>query len=271
MIQFLINLFYSTSFELGSIFGIFFVLGFVLAELEKWTLSLYRRTIGWQGILFTAWLGTPFHELSHLLMAKLFNHHIIQVAFFKPKEATGELGYVNHSYNPKSIYQNLGNFFIGAAPTLLGVPALGLITYFVLPGGKELIHTLFAQPHILFNPEKSIFTLLAETSTQKNIHTISFWLFFYLSACISCHLAPSKPDRKTMRSGFIMVAFLLVFINLICLLLGFNTAQILGTVNTCLEMGALFFVFAIALSSVHLVAVGLLFSLYTVFFRRRFK
>ena len=63
--------------QLIGVFGIFFVFGFVLSRLQRWTSSNYYRSVGWKGILWTAWLGTPIHELSHVFFAWLFRHRII--------------------------------------------------------------------------------------------------------------------------------------------------------------------------------------------------
>ena len=60
---------------------------------------------GWGGLLTTAWIGTPIHELSHLIIAILTGHKIKEVKFFKPDPRTGTLGYVSHSFNPGNFYQ----------------------------------------------------------------------------------------------------------------------------------------------------------------------
>ncbi|MEX0380044.1 metalloprotease family protein [Leuconostoc sp. MS02] len=76
-------------------------------------------------------LGVVIHELSHLLVALIFNHKIVNFKLWQISD-DGVLGYVNHTYNPKSFYQRLGNVFIGLAPILvltLVFYALTKITY----------------------------------------------------------------------------------------------------------------------------------------------
>lgn len=65
--------------------------------------------------LASAYLFIPIHEGSHYLMCKLFNHKI-RKAVFVQKTQNGISGYIEHTYDPKSIYQEIGNFFIGCAP-----------------------------------------------------------------------------------------------------------------------------------------------------------
>ncbi len=52
--------------------------------------------------------------------------------------ATGKLGHISHSYNPRNVYQSVGNLFIGIAPIMLG-PALiiGMLSFF--DGGLDFI------------------------------------------------------------------------------------------------------------------------------------
>jgi hypothetical protein len=74
------------------------------------------------------------HELSHALFCIIFGHKIQEMKLFSP-ENDGTLGYVNHSYNPKNPYQQIGNFFIGTGPIWGGVLLLYVASYFLLPEG----------------------------------------------------------------------------------------------------------------------------------------
>ena len=86
-------------------------------------------TFGWKSQLLTGWLGTPIHELSHAVMCLLFLHRIKDVALFRPNEKTGTLGYVHHEFNPRNLYHQIGNFFIGIAPVIGGC----LVLYLIMP------------------------------------------------------------------------------------------------------------------------------------------
>lgn len=78
-------------------------------------------------------IGTPVHEGAHALACLLFGHRIVEVRLFSLDPDDGVLGYVRHSYNPKSFYQRLGNFFIGTAPIVVISLLLAFVAYLVLP------------------------------------------------------------------------------------------------------------------------------------------
>ena len=103
MQNFLIQVTEITIIQIVSLFGIFFVFGFLLSWIQTATLKNYSSSVGWRGVLWTAWLGTPVHEYSHAILAFLFGHKINDVVLFSPDGNTGELGHVAHSYNKKNI------------------------------------------------------------------------------------------------------------------------------------------------------------------------
>ena len=105
--------------------------------------------------LYVGWIGIFCHELSHLLVALLFGHHITSVRLLKfphptKKTATGEpdltLGYVNHTWTKGNWYQNTGNLFIGIAPIFgCSLVLLGL-TAWLLPNVFNAILSLTTTP-----------------------------------------------------------------------------------------------------------------------------
>ena len=97
---------------------------------------IQHRTINTLGLrwylgLF-GWLGTIIHELGHALFCLIFRHKITEMKLLDPDPETGTLGYVRHSYDPKNIYQLVGNFFIGIGPILLGTAVIFLLCYWLL-------------------------------------------------------------------------------------------------------------------------------------------
>lgn len=96
---------------------------------------------GAQSEIYMGGLGIVIHELSHLLMALIFGHHIDDFKlvimpwniYRQSPENRGALGYVNHSWNENNIYQNLGNAFIGTAPIWGCSLALIAITKYLVP------------------------------------------------------------------------------------------------------------------------------------------
>ncbi len=64
-----------------------------------------------------SFFGTVLHELSHAIMCVIFRHKIEKIVLFTLKDQKAR-GYVNHQYNPRSMYQCLGCFMIATAPWL---------------------------------------------------------------------------------------------------------------------------------------------------------
>lgn len=120
-------------------------------------------------------LGVIIHELSHCLFALLFHHHIIELKLLTLHRpvSNGVLGVVKHSWNQRSIYSSLGNFFIGISPCFICSLFLFLIhdlfwhnETFVLtaaPNLKATLITVFnnlAQPFGTFGWRWIIFLIL---------------------------------------------------------------------------------------------------------------
>jgi hypothetical protein len=120
-------------FETFYVTGSLILVGLVLGLLENRANFYIQGAFGRKGILVTAWIGTPVHELGHLLMCYVFRHKITKFKLFSRKAKDGTLGYVNHGWNPKSLYQNIGNFFIGMGPIFSGTAALIIGMYLMLP------------------------------------------------------------------------------------------------------------------------------------------
>ena len=65
--------------------------------------------------------STPLREAGHALMAVLFLHRITDIRLLDLHDADGELGFVEHDYNPRNPVALLGNFFYALGPVLLGL------------------------------------------------------------------------------------------------------------------------------------------------------
>jgi len=258
MQEFFIALLKIVSLELVGILGIFFLLGFILAKLKHYTIAQYIDTIGWKGIYITAWFGTPVHELGHLFFAKLFRHNIVGVQFFKPNKETGGLGHVDHSYDSGSLFHNIGNFFIGAAPMIFGGIILFVLLHVLVPNAKDVFAPL-NQDHtsvfsVLLATGKALLTLFS----VENIQNPLFWVFLYFSFCVSSHIAPSKQDRRGMWKGLLWIVILLVLLNIVPLLLGFNVTQYVFRIYSSMSIIIAIFLYALCISFAHfLLAYGI--------------
>ncbi|MDR3490768.1 MAG: hypothetical protein P4M12_01845 [Gammaproteobacteria bacterium] len=65
--------------------------------IERKANRYFFAAYGMKGILATAWLGTPIHELGHALMCLIFAHKIKDIKLLTLNQADGTLGYVSHS------------------------------------------------------------------------------------------------------------------------------------------------------------------------------
>lgn len=202
-----------TLIQIIYLFGIFFVFGLLLSRIQAAILKNYGRSVGWRGVLWTAWLGTPIHEYSHALIAVLFRHKINDVVLFSPDASTGELGHVAHSYNQKSFYQSIGNFFIGAAPLILGPIILVILLYTLVPGGKELFSSIPSTLNSLSTVVEGIKNFFLSLFSSANLSSWRFWIFLYISFCIASHLAPSKADLKGVWRGWLLIVVCLFVAN----------------------------------------------------------
>ena len=137
-------------------------------------------------------IGVSVHEFSHYIFCILFKHKITEVKFFKPNWDTGVLGYVNHSYNTKSLFQSIGQVFISMAPMIVGSSLIILLS-------KAFDISSIGLKSILSNP------LLGFKSM----------IFIYIFICISSYMICSLQDFKNCFKAVICT---FIFI-LICILL----------------------------------------------------
>ena len=179
----------------------------------------------------TAWIGTPIHELGHLLMCRLFKHEIIKFKLLDLKDPDGILGYVNHEWDRKSLYQNIGNFFIGMGPIFSGTAVLILGMYIFLPNS----FATFANYSTLNPgmPETNIFTkILALTAelfksifSVKNLTSASFWIYFALAIGVSSHIALSREDFKGAGRGLVTIFTFILLVNVAAPILNANISD----------------------------------------------
>ena len=219
---------------LAYLIGSIVVVGLILGIFKRLICQYMGYSLGFAGILITGWIGTPIHELGHALMCFAFKHKVIDVQLFNPDRDTGVLGYVNHSYNPKSIYQKIGNFFIGIAPILSGTGVIMLLLAVLLP--KECHDMMAAVKEFQWPSEisfasvgmvkDSIVGVFGILFTQKNLKSIVFWIFMYLAISIASHMALSKADLKGASSGIGAMYLIIVIANIAIRILHLDLTKI---------------------------------------------
>ena len=225
-------------------------------------ISLIRRAfcalLGGAGnilLLITGVVGTPVHEFSHAVACLLFGHKINEVKLYSPSR-DGSLGYVDHSYNKKNLYHQIGNFFISVAPIIGGSIFLIHLMMLTVPdiyaslkleigalrgltdGGIELSELPGIGPGVW-----NIFLTVFDFS---RVGDAFWWIFIVLAIMVSSHMELSGSDVKGALKGFLFLAGLLFAVDLVLFLF---FAELLGRV-TALTMSI-----GVVLSSLFLPAL----------------
>ncbi len=198
----------------------------VIHWLERLTQRRLVERFGWNSVLWTGWLGTPIHELSHVAMCLLFRHKIDEVALFEPDQQSGRLGYVRYSYRSQSWFETAGNFFVGIAPLLGGVVVLSLLLWLFYPQAAKL-GLLTSDVSSSTNRIDDLLIQVSSVSWQavralfqwEQVTTFRFWLFLYLVLCVGSHSAPSRSDYQgAVRGMSVLIAGLIAITGLAAIL-----------------------------------------------------
>src|SRR5664280_1619909 len=212
-------------FETLCVTGSLILVGIILGIIEDRANFFTWRVVGRKGIMATAWIGTPIHELGHLLMCRLFKHKIIKFKLLDLKDPDGILGYVNHEWDRKSLYRNIGNFFIGMGPIFSGTAALILGMYILLPDSSATLANYLSLNPGTADPDQftKILTLTLELFKSMfsagNLTSARFWIYFALAIGISSHIALSWEDLKGAGRGLITIFGFILIVNAAALIL----------------------------------------------------
>lgn len=229
-IYFVVIILSKTIIDLFRLFGSIIVFGFILYVLSSITRRIFAKTLGSKTeVYITGWIGTPIHELSHALFCIIFRHKINDIKLFNSKSET--IGYVLHSYDSRSWYQQMGNFFIGVAPIIMGTLIVYLLFMLLAP---ELKNNIFEMPNLkykqMFNSEilsiiyysiSNIFiytynifmNIIKNFTLYAPFKSITFWIFLYLSISIASHMELSPADISHAWKGIIVIFALSLIIN----------------------------------------------------------
>lgn len=195
------------------------IFGVIISKINKYVSEKLNTNSKWWIYMICGAIGTPIHELSHLISNLLFGHKIEKVALFRPIKGKkdGVLGYVHFSYNANSIYQNIGLFVSGIAPMLGGSLVLFLLVKILLPGvfvsldyfdlGNLYVFDIFSNikdsvlnnMQLLFNNYGKIENLI---------------IFLVLSFSISSHMDISYADLKSALMGGIVLEIILLVVSI---------------------------------------------------------
>lgn len=234
-----LTLIFTSILQLVYLVGVFIAVGLLLGLMESRSNYYVKKTFGYKGILATAWIGTPIHELGHALMCIIFRHKIVEVKFLQLNDPNGVLGYVHHSYNKRSVYQRAGNFFIGLAPVFSGILALVGSMYLLVPSSYRVVEQ-YVSSHVQtggINQEAvstmllSSMELLKSLFAYENMTSLSFWLFVVLAVSISSHIALSPADIKGSAHGLFILFGVVIISNVLAGYVGLDTGAVVNVMS----------------------------------------
>lgn len=208
--------------------GIIILFGLIIAICNKRfyaNLGNYGKAVCY----ITGAVGTPLHEGAHALFCLLFGHKITEIKFFQINSADGTLGYVRHTYNPKNIYQKIGNFFIGIAPIVVISAVLYLLAYLLLPDFVIGINGTLGNIRLIGN-FSGLFSGFFKILKSFFLYTDSWqwWIFIFASTLLSLHMTLSKADIKGALSGLIL---LLIAVLVADIIMGLIKTEVLLSVT----------------------------------------
>ena len=174
-----------------------------------WKNSIYiQRNFGWTGYCILGSVGVTYHELSHMITAVIFKHKINEVKLFRPFQgkADGTLGYVSHSWNKKSLFQKIGNFFIGTSPMLFGAGLLFAVLIYAYPHYFVRVAGISEIPG-------SLWFALSNMFGPANLLTPWTVIVLLITIFICPHMHMSWADVKGATSGAVAILMVALFLS----------------------------------------------------------
>lgn len=217
------NLIIKTIVDTLYLTGMIITIGFILGILRENSMRNFQKSFGWNAVVITSIIGVPIHELSHAILCLIFRHKISKMVLLQKRDEDGTLGYVNHSYNTASIYQQMGNFFIGVAPIFGGISVIIALMYYFIPNSYNdfiaiSLNNLQVQTidgNTIKGILESYWELIKIIFSIQNFTNPYFLLFLFLSICISTHISLSSADIKGASKGLIMIFIIVFFSNIL--------------------------------------------------------
>ena len=227
MIDFIFNLLLNTLKMFAITTLPFLAIGFFMNFCTNFLRNKFAISMGNKLFVYFTFIGVVIHELSHALMCIIFRHQITELVLFSPKK-DGTLGYVMHKYNPNSLYQRMGCFFIGIAPLFGGIISIYYLSIFLLPSDVSTKFTYEYSPFLIFD-------VLLSKSFYLDYKS---YVWMYLMFSISLHITLSGADLKGAITGLVSLIVVLLLVNLYLII---DTNAQIAVVNY-LHKVAIFFI-----------------------------
>lgn len=254
--------------ELLYLFGAVIGVGIILGIFERYSNAYLIGALGPRGVLITAWIGVPIHEMGHLLQCLIWGHKVKRVKFLQLNRTDGVLGYVEHGYNRNSFYQQIGNFFIGLGPIFSGIGSMILGLYILVPESYKSFTTYIQQNvtpvkldlYVLKTVLGAIKAIVTSLFSVGNLMNPLFWIYLWIAISISSHIALSKADMKGAAKGLITIFVLVVLFNLAAGVLGIDSLQVIEKVTKYNVYFLSFFSISLLFSSITLLLSFILYK-----------
>lgn len=264
---------------LGNLFvQLVFTVGFIM--LYGGLISLCNRcfydacgSTAFRIVRLTGYVGTPIHEYSHALMCVLFGHTVKKISLFGDSKRSKTLGYVEHTYYRKNLYQQIGNFFIGISPILAGGAVILLLVRILVPDMFFAMKGEIAQMRTVlvtgFDADAvsallgGIPAMLGSFFSPENFLNWRWWICMVLSFAIAIHMEVSRSDIRSGLRGLLVITCMLLVADVI---LGLLFPKALSAVTmACMTAGA-FMAFILLIPAVFSLLIGVA-SLVMIFLR----
>ena len=224
-------------------------------------------------VRLTGYIGTPIHEYSHALMCLLFGHTVKKVSLFGDSKRSKTLGYVEHTYYRKNLYQQMGNFFIGISPILAGGGVILLLVRLLTPQMFFAMKTETAEIRAAFirgfdgGAMASLFggigSMLGSFFALDNFLNWRWWICMLLSFSIAIHMEVSRSDIVSGLRGFGVISVMLLIADVI---LGLLFPNALSAVTSACVTAGVFIAFVMLIPAVFSLLIGGI-SLMAIFVR----
>jgi len=241
--------------------GPFVVFALIIHFLEHAIQRRLSLRFGWKSVLWTGWLGTPIHELSHVAMCYLFRHRIDELVLFEPDQYSGRLGYVRHSFRRGNWFEEIGNVFIGIAPLIGGTMALAVLLWTFYPDAAVAAGDDSSATGVITATFATAGAICNNILQWSHFGTFRFWVFLYLVLCVGSHMAPSSSDYAGAGRGAILLGLLLFVILLIVVVTVGDLDRLASSVVDILSPVFALLTLAVVLCSIATLVVTLVLEL----------
>jgi hypothetical protein len=241
-------------FIVAEYIAVTYVFGLVYKLVGQKLSAYIQRNFGWTGYCVLGSVGVTFHELSHLITAVIFRHKINEVKLFRPFQGKvdGTLGYVNHSWNSRSTYRKIGNFFIGTAPMFFGAGLLFILLRVAYP-------TSFLSVTEISEISDALLFAFNNMFIYENLFAIWTPILFLYAILVCPYMHMSWADVKGATSGAVTLIIVALLVSLASTIIPDDLMlQIQRVMNTFVTYYAFALALGLIASIIMVVCFGLL-------------